>query len=146
MFNISMFKDKLSTGLKKFSGRTDYLEAVCAATALVAAADGEISDSEVTAITKGVANNATLSACFKQSQIEKTCDVMLKRAQGGRAGRAGLYKEIDDIAKDQSAAEMVYLMAFDVADADGKLEAAERKTLTEIAKRLGVNEQALANV
>jgi len=42
MFNS--LKKKFGGGVKKFSGKTDFLEAVCASSALVAFADGECSD------------------------------------------------------------------------------------------------------
>lgn len=143
MFSIAGLKEKLSGSIKKISGRTDFLEAVCASCALVASADGEISDSEIKMTTDIIKNNPTLSSAFKATQIEKCADTMLKRAQGGRSGRFGLYKEIEEISADASMAEIVYLAALDVAEADGKFEASEKKVLKEIANKLGINEAAM---
>jgi tellurite resistance protein TerB len=145
MLGFGKIRDALGGAVKKFSGRKDFLEAVCAATALVASADGEVSDAEVSATTKLIAANPTLAGSFKTSEIEKTADAMLKRAQSGRSGRAGLYREIDDIRGDSTMAETVYLCAVDLAEADGKVEPREKDTLRQIADRLGVN-PAVANV
>lgn len=140
---LKKWKDKLTGSVKKLSGRKDFLEAVCAGCALVAAADGEISDDEIKAATKAVTSNPTLTAAFKPGDIDKTIDGMLKRAQSGRSGRMGLYKEIDDLAADAEMGEMVYLVALDVAEADGSIGDKEKEVLSNIAKKFGINEKAM---
>jgi len=135
---FAKLKEKLSGSVNKYSGRKDFLEAVCAASALVAAADGDVSDAEVEQTVKAITSNAQLSAAFKTAEIERTADAMLKRAQGGRVGRAGLYKEIEDIKADHDMAETVLLSALDVAD-HGGIDAKEREVLAKIASTLGLN-------
>lgn len=135
---FASIKAKLSGGVNKYSGRKDFLEAVCAASALVAAADGDVSDAEVDQTVKAVSSNASLSAAFKPSEIERTADAMLKRAQGGRVGRSGLYKELEDIANDHEMSETVLLSALDVAD-HGGIDDKEKAVLAQIAQRLGLN-------
>lgn len=143
---LSKFKDKLAGSLTKLSGNKDFLEASCAASALVATSDGEVSDKEIETTTKVVSSNPSLTKAFKPTEIEKCIDTMLRRAAAGRTGRMGLYKEIDDIKSNADMAETVYLTALDIAEADGEVGAKERQTLNEIAKRLGLNPQAYANV
>ncbi|WP_216330645.1 TerB family tellurite resistance protein [Rhizobium sp. X9] len=135
---FAKFKEKLTGSVNKYSGRKDFLEAVCAASALVAAADGDISDAEVGQTINAITSNAQLSAAFKTAEIERTADAMLKRAQGGRVGRAGLYKEIEDIKADHDMGETVLLSALDVAD-HGGIDAKEREVLAKIASTLGLN-------
>lgn len=135
---FAALKSKLSGGVNKYSGRKDFLEAVCAASALVAAADGDVSDSEVDQTIKAISSNAQLSAAFKSAEIERTADVMLKRAQGGRVGRSGLYTEIEQIANDHDMAETVLLSALDVAD-HGGISAQEKEVLSKVAQKLGLN-------
>ncbi|WP_275790487.1 TerB family tellurite resistance protein [Pararhizobium gei] len=135
---FAALKSKLSGNLNKYSGRKDFLEAVCAASALVAAADGDVSDAEVDQTVKAISSNANLSAAFKGAEIERTADVMLKRAQGGRVGRSGLYTEIEQIASDHDMAETVLLSALDVAD-HGGIDAKEKEVLGKIASKLGLN-------
>ena len=64
---LKKWADKLSGGMKKISGRRDFLEAACASCALVAAADGDISDDEIKAATRAVTSNAALSASSARS-------------------------------------------------------------------------------
>lgn len=131
-------KDKLSGGAKRMSGRTDLLEAVCAGAALVAAADGTIDDSEVEATAKAVMANETLNTAFDARAIEGCIQRMIDRANGGRVGKMGLFKEIDDIASNAEEAEIVLLTAMDIADADGSVSPEETAVLERIAGRLGL--------
>lgn len=133
------FKSKFTGSVNKFSGNKDFLEAVCAACALVAAADGELEDAEIAQTIKGIASNPALAGAFPTREIEQTADAMCKRAQGGRVGRAGLYKELEDIAADKDKAETVLLTALDVADSDGQVEPEEKKVLEKIAQTFGLN-------
>jgi tellurite resistance protein TerB len=135
---FAALKSKMTGSVNKFSGRKDFLEAVCASCALIAAADGDISDAEVAQTIKAISSNASLSAAFKAPEIERVADTMLKRAQGGRVGRAGLYKEVEDVANDSELAETVLLSALDVAD-HGGISPQEKLVLGNIAQRLGLN-------
>lgn len=134
-------KNKLGGAGKRMSGRTDLLEAVCASAALVAAADGNIDDGEVAQALQVVQNNQALSSAFDARTIEQTMDKMLNRAKGGFSGRAGLQKEINDVANkgvfDDN--EAVFLIALDVASADGDIGAKEKEVIAKLAKQLGVN-------
>lgn len=135
---FAALKSKLTGSVKKFSGRKDFLEAVCAASALIAFADGNASDEEVDSAIKAITSNPQLSGAFSTREIETTADAMLNRAKGGRVGRNGLYREIEDVAKDADMSETVLLTALDVAD-NGGIDDKEKAVLGEIAKRLGLN-------
>lgn len=135
---LANWKNKLMGGANRFSGKTDFLEAVCAAAALSAAADGHIDDNEIDMAMKTVTSNPILNKAFKEKAISKTMDDMLTRAQSGRTGRHGLYKEISDVADDTEMAETVYLCALDVAESDN-LGKEEQAVLDRIAKSLKVD-------
>ena len=139
-----LFGKKAEAVVQKYSGRTDFLEAVCAGAALIAAADGEIEDSEVDAAVKAVKANKALAQGFDQQTIDRTINLMLDRAGGGRVGRSGLRKEIMEVAKDADMAEAVILTMMDVAEADGEVEPAEQKVLESLAKDLGIDLARLA--
>ena len=139
-----LFGGKAAAVVSKYSGRTDFLEAVCAGAALVAAADGSIDDSEVEATMKAVKANKALAEGFDAREIEKTINSMLDRAGGGRVGRAGLRTEIREIGKDHDMAEAVILTMLDVAEADGEIDAKEQAVMESIAKELGVDLAKLA--
>lgn len=136
---LGNLKKMLSGSVQKYSGKKDFLEAVTAAAALVAAADGNVSDEEVGATIQIITANPALSGAFSVREIETTADTMLRRAAAGRTGRMGLYNEIGDIAKDPEMAEVVYLTALDVAEASGGIEDKEQEVLTKIAKQLGLD-------
>lgn len=135
---FARIKEKLAGASQRMSGRTDLLEATCAAVALTAAADGNIDDGEVGAIMDALSNHPTLSNAFKTSQIEQCADAMMKRAKGGLMGRRGLQKEIEQaLGKSTSDdLELVLCVAIDVARADGEVGAAEMNVLGNIAKTL----------
>lgn len=140
MFSLASLKEKLSKGFNKVSGNKDFLEAVCAASALVAAADGSIDDEEIEAALNSIKSHPKLSGAFDTREIETCADAMLKRVEsGGRVGKMSLYKEIKDIKADSEMKEMVYLVALDVADADGSIDKDERKVLNKIAADLSLN-------
>lgn len=136
---LGKLKERLSGGANRLQGRTDLLEAVCASAALVAAADGSVDDSEIEATIKAVTANEALNTAFDARQIEGSMQRMLDRASGGRVGQMNLMKELDDINSSSEDAEMVFLTALDIADADGEIDKSEQAMIEKIAKRLGVN-------
>lgn len=135
---LNMLKSKLEGSMNRFAGKTDFLEAVCASTALVAAADGEIEDAEVEATVQSVSSNPKLAGAFASRQIEQTMEQMFERTEG-RAGRLGLYREIEDIKDDSDMSETVFLTALDISESDGEIEPEEKVVLSKIAKTLGLN-------
>lgn len=134
-----LFGNKATAAVQKFSGRTDFLEATCAAAALISAADGEIEDAEIKATVKAVKACKALSDGFDQQTIDACINKMLDRAAGGRVGRSGLWAEIAEVAKDPEMAQAVVLTALDVAEGDGEIEPAEKVVLDRLAKDLSVD-------
>jgi tellurite resistance protein TerB len=142
---FGMFKKVLKAGAKEiqadYSQNRDYLEAVCAASALVAAADGEIEDSERIKVVKVISNHPVLSKFYAPAIIEQTAETMFKRAKDV-SGKQMLARELDDIKTKENGKQMaedVYLIATDVAMADGELEPQEADVLKKIANRLGID-------
>lgn len=90
-------KRALSSGAREISAEygqnKDFLEAVCAAAALVANADGDISDVEKNKAVALVTNHSTLSKLYDRNTIEQTLDVMLKRSKDS-SGRQSLAREL----------------------------------------------------
>lgn len=125
----------------EYSENKDFLEAVLAASALVAAADGDIEEQERRKVISVVSNHATLSKLYASNVIESTADTMFKRAKDA-SGRNQLARELDDVKNrtgGQQMAEDAYLIALDIAGADGELEPAEVEVLKKIAARLNVD-------
>ncbi len=136
---INAARGLMAGAVNKVSGRTDFLEAVAAATALVANADDDVGDDEVITAMEIMKNHKTLSAAFTGAQIEQALDSMIKRAKTGLPGRIGLYKEIEEIKSSADMAEIAYVTAVEVAGAEGGIDANEQKVLNKIAEKLGID-------
>lgn len=130
--------------VNRVAGRTDLLEAVCAGAALVAGADGDISDAEIQAAIKVVKNNDTLSKAFTQVQIDNTMSAQIDRANGGFSGRRKLWQEIEEVAKDAKDAEIVALMVLDVAWADNSVSPEEQGVIDKVGTTLKIDMKKLA--
>lgn len=124
-----------------YSGNKDFLEGVCAASALIAAADGDIEESERRKVVSLITNHSTLSKIYNSKQVEDTAELMFKRAKDS-SGRQQLARELDDVkskADGRQMAEDIYLIAKDIAESDGEVEPQEAVVLKKIADRLGVD-------
>jgi tellurite resistance protein len=124
-----------------YSENRDFLEAVCAASALVAFADGDLEDSERQKAAAIITGHATLGKMYDRNVIEQTIETMFKRAKDA-SGRQMLARELDDIKGRPNGAQMAedaYLIALDIAGADGEIEPQETEVLKKIAGRLGVD-------
>jgi tellurite resistance protein len=122
----------------KYGENKDFLEAVCAGVALVAAADGDIEDAEVGAVQRLVSGNEKIASVYQPHQINEVSSKMLALAKT-QSGKQSLARQLDDIKGNATMCEDVYLIASDIAYADGELEPAEKETLAKIAKRLNVD-------
>lgn len=119
----------------------DFLEAACAAVALIAAADGSIEDSEREKAVRVISNHKTLGSVYKVHQIETCMESMFRKVKDA-SGRQELAQELDDLKGKSNGAQMadyVYLIAADVAAADGSVAPEETEVLKKLAKRLRVD-------
>lgn len=124
-----------------YSQNRDFLEAVLAAAALVAAADGDIEESERRKVISVISNHPQLSKLYSSQIVEQTAEVMFKRAKDF-SGRQLLARELDDIKNRPDGAQMAedaYMIALDIAHSDGELEPAEQEVLKKLATRLNVD-------
>ena len=122
--------------VKKMENR-DLLEAVVGGCLLIAAADGDIEDSEVKKIDSLLRTNKNLE--HFGSEITDLVNRFSERLQSGyRVARAEILREIEDIKSDQQQKEDVLLNMLTIAEADGEIEPAEQKELETVAQRLGL--------
>lgn len=130
----NLFKGKAKDAVNKFSGNKDFLEAMCAASALVAAADGTIDDSEVDAAINSIKSNAAISSGFSAQEIENVFGKMSTKVNT-RVGRSQLKTEIQEaIGRDKTGdlGKAIVLGAADVADQNG-IDDKEMAVLRDIA-------------
>ena len=127
---IDGFKAKILSSSDK-----DVLEAMCAAAALTAYADGECSEDEVTVTLNILSTNPSLEV-FGTEPVElfnKYCDLI---ESSKRTAKVQLMKEITDMKGDKENAVLVLIMAIEVADSDDNIDEDEMKLLNQIAKEL----------
>jgi tellurite resistance protein TerB len=125
----------------EYGQNKDFLEAVCAAASLVAWADGDLEQSEKTKVVSLIQSHPTLGTLYKADQIEQCAQTMFTRGKD-KSGRQLLARELDDIKGKPNGSQMaedVYLLATDIAMADGEMEPQEEETLKKLAQRMGVD-------
>lgn len=138
---LGRLKDTLLQGRNRLAGNTDLLEGICAACVLVGAADGDLDDNEAGVALDRILANDTLSAVFTASQIEQAFEKQVRRAKQGVTGRLGLRREIEEVRKKSSDAdaEMLLVIAIDVAAADGDIGAKEIGALKTIGQAVNLD-------
>lgn len=141
---LNKFFGKAEAAANRVAGRSDLLEAMCAGAALAAAADGSISDDEIGTALEVVSNNDTLSKAFGPGEIDAAMNKQIKRANGGFSGKAALWKEIGDVARNPDDAEAVYLIVLDVVHGDGTVDPKEQVVLDKLAKTLNIDQAKYA--
>lgn len=134
------FKKKTAAAkvtLHKVENR-DLMEAIVAGAVLVAYADGDCSKEELTKLEDIIATNDNLK--HFGSEINATVEkYSLMMESGARLGRVKLMKEIADVAGDEEQKVEAFIIAIEIADADGNIDEDEMKVLRDIGKALGLN-------
>ncbi|GLS87718.1 tellurite resistance protein [Cypionkella aquatica] len=134
-------KEKLTGGAARMNGKTDLLEGICAACVMVGAADGDFSDDEAQVALDRLLNHETISVAFSTAQIEQAFDKQAKRAKSGMSGRIALTREVEDVKKKSTNEdmEMLFMIAIDVAGADGSIGDKEAAALNKIGTIIGLS-------
>jgi tellurite resistance protein TerB len=132
------FFNKLTKSAKSVA-KQNVLEAIVAASVLVAAADGEIEKKETEKLEKMLANNDSLSS-FSKTEIQRLVGKYSGTVETDfRMGKIKMLKEIEDIAENPGDAEEVFVTAISIAESDGEIEPKELTILVEIGRRLGLS-------
>lgn len=138
-----LFKKKsqaLTVKLHKVENR-DLMEAIVAAAVLVAYADGDCSTQELTKLQDIIESNDNLK--HFGSEIGQTIDkYSLMYESGKRLAKVKLMKEITDVAAEEEQKIEAFIIAIEIADADGEIDEDELKILTEIGRALGLKPEA----
>ncbi|MDP5253346.1 MULTISPECIES: TerB family tellurite resistance protein [unclassified Vibrio] len=137
---FGLFKKKAKAAqvtLHKVENR-DLMEAIVAAAVLVAHADGDCSTAELEKLDNIISANDNLA--HFGSEIGKTIDKYAAMYEAGaRLAKMKLMKEIRDVDNDEAQKEEAFIIAIEIADADGEIDEAELSVLREIGKALGLN-------
>lgn len=118
----------------RYSGKSDFLEAVAAACAKIASADGNISQEEEDTAILVAQENEALSSAFRASEIEEEFRKQFARTRT-ESGQKRIDRELEDVSNGPiEMREDVYAAALDVAKADGEVGPKERDALLKVAK------------
>lgn len=116
----------------------DLMEAIVAGAVLVAFADGDCSGDELQKLDSIIAVNDNLK--HFGSEIGATIDKYAAMYEAGaRLAKMKLMKEITDVNADEQQKVEAFIIAIEIADADGNIDDDELKILKEIGKALGLN-------
>lgn len=135
-----MFKKKAAAAavaVHKVENR-DLMEAIVAGSVLVAYADGDCSAEELTKMQNIIEANDNLK--HFGPEIGKTVDSYCAKMEAGvRMGRVQLMKELADVSGDPDEKEQAFIIAIEVADADGDISEEEYKVLADMGKAFGLS-------
>lgn len=137
---FKMFKKKAAAAqanLHKVENR-DLMEAIVAGSVLVAYADGDCSGDELLKLNGIIESNDNLK--HFGSEIGATIDKYSAMYESGaRLAKIKLMKELEDVKADEDQKEEAFVIAIEIADADGEIDEDELAILREIGKKLGLN-------
>jgi len=141
----NLLGSKAKDAVNQFSGNKDFLEGLCAACAMTAAAEGGIDDEEFDKALEVMMSNSAIAASFSGSEVEQVLGKMTKKT-GTRMGKAELMEEIRQVVERDKSGKMgqaIVLVALDVADTGG-ISDAETAVMRKIADVCGVNYDKIA--
>lgn len=135
-----IFKKKaaaVAVTLHKVENR-ELMEAIVAGAILVAYADGDCSAEELTTLQNIIESNDNLK--HFGSEIGQTVDKYSRMMENGaRLAKIKLMNELKDVAADEEHKVEAFIIAIEVADADGEITEEEVKVLREIGRMYGLN-------
>lgn len=138
MFGI--FKKKAAAAkvtLHKVENR-DLMEAIVAGAVLVAYADGDCGAEELQKLQGIIESNDNLA--HFGSEIGATIDKYSAMYESGaRLAKVKLMKELKDVQGDESQKEEAFIIAIEIADADGEIDDDEIAILKDIGRAFGLN-------
>ncbi|MEB0027568.1 TerB family tellurite resistance protein [Pseudomonas sp. MH9.2] len=116
----------------------DLMEAVVYGAIYVAAADGDLEESELSKVETILSNNPSLQGFG--AELSNTIDrAKTDFKSGARILRQNAEKELGDLAHSPAEALTVLNIMLTVAEADGEIEPTEMVALERSAKLLGLN-------
>ena len=140
---FGLFKKKtaeVKANLHKVENR-DLMEAIVAGAILVSYADGDCSAEELETLQGIIESNDNLK--HFGSEIGQTIDkYSLMFESGARLAKMKLMKELKDVAGSEEQKEEAFIIAIEIADADGEIDDKEVAILREIGKQFGLNPDA----
>lgn len=131
-------RSALETEVAKFKNK-DVLDALVAASTIVAAADGVIDASEKAKMV-GVLKNSPLTSAYPVDQVIKSFTGHADRFDFDvDVGRSEALRVIGKFRSNPDVARMIVRSAVIIGKADGNFDASEKRAVEMIARELGIN-------
>lgn len=122
--------------MKKVVNR-DLMQAIVGGGLLVAAADGQIEDSEIQKLDELIRSNPALG--HFGSEITETINRFTAQLKANfQVGRLAIKRELADVKNVPADAEEAFVNMIAIAQADGEIEPAELAVLKEIGLHFGL--------
>ncbi|NLC22800.1 MAG: tellurite resistance TerB family protein, partial [Halomonadaceae bacterium] len=136
--NATAARSKIADEVSKFRNQ-EFLEAVVAGCALVAAADGDISSEEKQKMAGFIKGSSELKAFDIKKVISTFNDYCGKLEFDQHIGRAEALKSIGKLRKKPEAARLLVRVCCAIGSADGDFDDDEQKVCKIICQELGLN-------
>ena len=136
--NASAARDKLASEVTKFKNK-DFMDAVVAGCALVAAADGDISAEEKKKMAGFIQNSRELKVFDFKDVIQSFQDTCAQFEFDPEIGRAEALKTVGKIKKKEDAARLLVRVCCAIGGADGDFDEKERQVCRTLCHELGLN-------
>ena len=135
--NATAARDKMKTEVAKYRNN-DFMEAVVAGCALVAAADGEVTSDEKQKMAAFIQRSEELSV-FDMSKVIGSFNKIMEGFEFDAAiGKIEAMKKITRLRGNDEAARTMVRVCCVIGAADGDFDADERKMVSEICTELGL--------
>ena len=135
--NATAARDKMKTEVAKYRNN-DFMEAVVAGCALVAAADGQVTSDEKQKMAAFIQRSEELSV-FDMSKVIGSFNKIMEGFEFYAAiGKIEAMKKITRLRGNDEAARTMVRVGGVIGAADGDFDADERKIVTEICTELGL--------
>lgn len=136
--NAAMARDKLTTEVSKFKNQK-FMDAMTAACAVVASADGEISSAEKTKMAGFISNSPELKV-FDMTEVIKSFNGHCEKFEFDyQIGQAEALKTIGKIKGDAGAGRLLVRVACAIGASDGNFDDKEKAACRQICLELGLN-------
>ncbi|WP_347902884.1 tellurite resistance TerB family protein [Pseudomonas purpurea] len=136
--NATAARDKLASEVTKFKNR-EFMDAVVAGCALVAAADGDISSEEKQKMMGYIQNSQELKVFDAKDVIKSFQEICGKFEFDNAIGRAEALKVIAKIKSKPDAARLLVRVCCAIGGADGSFDESERAVCRSICNELGLS-------
>lgn len=136
--NVAAARESLSTEITKFKNR-EFMDAVVAGCALVAAADGSIDAAEKQKMVGFIQNSAELKVFDLKEVIQSFQDISGKFEFDGEIGRAEALRIVGKLRGKDDAARLLVRVCCAIGSSDGDFDAKEQAVCRTICTELGLN-------